>query len=291
MTASDRYMQRTPTGRSDVPELEATDVEMEYERRDGTLVRAIDNITLQISSGEFVSIVGPSGCGKTTFLKIVNGLLEPTGGRILVRGHPLAKNTGDRAMVFQEASLFPWYSVARNVGYGLECQKVSRREAEARAQPFIEMVGLAGFEKHYPYELSGGMQQRANLARALVVDPAVLLMDEPFASLDAQTREMMQAELLDIWALTTKTVLFITHQINEAIYLSDRVIVMSARPGRILADVAIDLPRPRGLEIKRSERFLRYEDEIWAMIETQARASMRASTQASLDREPGESGA
>ena len=179
-------------------------------------------------------------------------------------------------MVFQEASLFPWFSVARNVGYGLECRKIPRAEAIRRAQPFIEMVGLAGFEKHYPYELSGGMQQRANLARALAVDPAVLLMDEPFAALDAQTREMMQAELLDIWSQTSKTVLFITHQINEAIYLSDRVIVMSARPGRVIADIEIDLPRPRGLDIKRHEQFLKYEDQIWAMIETQARATMRA---------------
>lgn len=257
-------------------ELQATDIEMEYERRDGTWVRAIDNFSLKIEPGEFVSIVGPSGCGKTTFLKIVNGLLAPTAGEILVRGRPLSQDSGDRAMVFQEASLFPWFSVARNVGYGLECRKVPRSEVQKRSQPFIEMVGLAGFEKHYPYELSGGMQQRANLARALVVDPAVLLMDEPFASLDAQTREMMQAELLDIWGQTSKTVLFVTHQINEAIYLSDRVIVMSARPGRIIDDIEIDLPRPRGLEIKRDERFLRYEDQIWKLIESQARANMRA---------------
>lgn len=259
-----------------MPELQATDIEMEYERRDGTWVRAIDNFSLAIEPGEFVSIVGPSGCGKTTFLKIVNGLLEPTGGEILIRGRPLSQDSSDRAMVFQEASLFPWYSVARNVGYGLECRNVSKGEAQRRSQPFIDMVGLNGFEKHYPYELSGGMQQRANLARALVVDPAVLLMDEPFASLDAQTREMMQAELLDIWGQTSKTVLFVTHQINEAIYLSDRVIVMSARPGRIIDDVRIDLPRPRGLEIKRDERFLRYEDGIWKLIESQARANMRA---------------
>jgi NitT/TauT family transport system ATP-binding protein len=138
------------------------------------------------------------------------------------------------------------------------------------------MVGLSGFEKHYPYELSGGMQQRANLARALVVDPAVMLMDEPFASLDAQTREMMQAELLDIWSQTKKTVLFITHQINEAIYLSDRVIVMSARPGRIIADIAIEIARPRTLAVKRTERFLRYEDDVWALIEAQARATMQS---------------
>ena len=259
-----------------MPELEATHIRMEYERRDGSIVRAIEDITLAIEPGEFVSIVGPSGCGKTTFLKIVNGLLPPTGGELTVRDRPITQSTGDRAMVFQEASLFPWYSVARNIGYGLECQKVPKKEILRRVAPFIDMVGLRGFEKHYPYELSGGMQQRANLARALVVDPAVLLMDEPFAALDAQTREMMQAELLDIWAQTTKTVLFITHQIGESIYLSDRVIVMSARPGRIIADIKIDIPRPRALTVKRTDAFLGYEDQVWGLIESQARATMQA---------------
>ena len=257
-----------------MPELEATTIQMEYIRRDGSVVRAIDDITLAIEPGEFVSIVGPSGCGKTTFLKIVNGLLRPTAGTLLVRGRPIQQRSKDRAMVFQESSLFPWYSVARNIGYGLECQKVPRREIQRRVEPFIKMVGLSGFEKHYPYELSGGMQQRANLARALVVDPAVMLMDEPFAALDAQTREMMQAELLDIWSQTKKTVLFITHQINEAIYLSDRVIVMSARPGRIIADIPVEIPRPRTLAVKRTEAFLRYEDQVWGLIEAQARATM-----------------
>ena len=260
-----------------MPELEANHIQMAYERRDGTIVRAIEDISLAIEPGEFVSIVGPSGCGKTTFLKIVNGLLSPTGGELTVRGRPITRSTGDRAMVFQEASLFPWYSVARNIGYGLECQKVPRAEISRRVEPLIDLVGLSGFDRHYPYELSGGMQQRANLARALVVDPAVLLMDEPFAALDAQTREMMQAELLDIWAQTSKTVLFITHQIGEAIYLSDRVIVMSARPGRILADIRIDVPRPRPLAVKRTDAFLGYEDQIWALIESQARATMQTS--------------
>jgi NitT/TauT family transport system ATP-binding protein len=258
-------------------ELDATHIEMEYERRDGSLVKAIDDITLSIQPGEFVSIVGPSGCGKTTFLKIVNGLLEPTGGTLNVRGRPITQSTGDRAMVFQEAALFPWYNVARNIGYGLECQGLAKAAIRERVEPFIEMVGLHGFDKHYPYELSGGMQQRANLARALVVDPAVLLMDEPFAALDAQTREMMQSELLDIWSQTSKTVLFITHQIGEAIYLSDRVIAMSARPGRIIADIPIDIPRPRPLAIKRTEKFLKYEDEVWALIESQARSTMESS--------------
>jgi len=259
-----------------VAELEARDIEMEYERRDGTRVSALEGVTLAIEKSEFVSIVGPSGCGKTTLLKIVNGLITPTGGTILLQGRPISQNSRDRAMVFQDSSLFPWFSVARNVAYGLECQGVPAKEARRRVQPYLEMVGLAGFEQHYPYELSGGMQQRANLARALVVDPQVLLMDEPFASLDAQTREMMQAELLDIWSQSKKTVLFITHQINEAIYLSDRVVVMSARPGRILADLRIDIPRPRTLAVKRGDAFRAQEDRVWQLIEQQARLTMKA---------------
>jgi len=260
-----------------MPTLEANDIRMEYERRDGSRVLALESVSIAIERGEFVSFVGPSGCGKTTFLKIVNGLITPTAGTILVEGRPITQNSKDRAMVFQDSSLFPWFSVARNVAYGLECQGISSKDARARVQPFIEMVGLTGFEKHYPYELSGGMQQRANLARALVVDPRVLLMDEPFASLDAQTREMMQAELLDIWSQTQKTVLFITHQINEAIYLSDRVIVMSARPGRILADIKVEIPRPRTLAVKRTDPFRDLEDHVWSLIESQARLNMQAS--------------
>jgi NitT/TauT family transport system ATP-binding protein len=166
--------------------------------------------------------------------------------------------------------------VLRNVSYGLECQGTRAAEAQRRARPLIDLVGLSGFEHHYPYELSGGMQQRVNLARALAVNPELLLMDEPFASLDAQTRELMQSELLSIWQRAGKTVLFITHQIDEAIYLSDRVLVMSARPGRLLADLAIDIPRPRSLEVKRTPAFLEYVDQIWRLIETQAKRTLAA---------------
>ena len=262
--------------------LEVTDLVIEYERADGTKVLAVDDVSISVEEGQFVSIVGPSGCGKTTLLKTVNGLISPNKGAIRVHGKPLQQKSHDRAMVFQEASLFPWYSVARNIGYGLECRGMTKKQAAEKVAPYIAMVGLAGFEKHYPYEISGGMQQRANLARALVVEPKILLMDEPFAALDAQTREMMQAELLDVWQQTRKTVLFITHQINEAIFLSDRVIVMSARPGRVLADIAIDLPRPRGLSLKRTPEFLEYEDQIWRLIEAQARITMANDQQASV---------
>ena len=244
--------------------LQARGVRMEYEDpTSGERLLAIDRIDLDIAEGEFVSIVGPSGCGKSTFAKIINGLLFATEGSIDI-AQP--EHGRAHAMVFQDSSLFPWYSVLSNVAYGLVCQGVKKKDAQAAAIPFIKMVGLAGFEGKYPYQLSGGMQQRANLARALTVDPEILLMDEPFAALDAQTRELMQAELLRIWNAAKKTVLFITHQIDEAIFLSDRVIVMSARPGRILADLPITLPRPRQLEVKRTPEFVEYTDAIWRMI-------------------------
>jgi NitT/TauT family transport system ATP-binding protein len=244
--------------------LHARGVRMEYEDpTSGERLLAIDRIDLDIQEGEFVSIVGPSGCGKSTFAKIVNGLLSATEGTIRI-AQP--EHGRAHAMVFQDSSLFPWYSVLSNVAYGLVCQGVKKKDAQAAAMPFIKMVGLSGFEDKYPYQLSGGMQQRANLARALTVDPEILLMDEPFAALDAQTRELMQAELLRIWNAAKKTVLFITHQIDEAIFLSDRVVVMSGRPGRILADIKIDLARPRSLDVKRTPQFVEYTDTIWRMI-------------------------
>ncbi|HEX5451946.1 MAG TPA: ABC transporter ATP-binding protein, partial [Candidatus Limnocylindrales bacterium] len=240
----------------------------------GSPVLAIDDLSTSVGPGEFVSIVGPSGCGKSTFLNIVDGLITPTAGTIELDGIPIAAAASRRSMVFQEASLFPWFTVQRNVGYGLECAKVRRQEAEARIAPLISMVGLRGFESHYPHELSGGMQQRVNLARALAVDPEILLMDEPFASLDAQTREIMQSELLGIWEQTRKMVLFITHQIDEAVYLSDRVVVMSARPGRLIADIAVPLPRPRPLAIKRDPAFVAIVDQVWTLLEGEVRRAM-----------------
>src|SRR3954447_6468746 len=247
--------------------LNAHGIRMEYrDRTTREKLVAIESMDLEIPEGQFVTIVGPSGCGKSTFAKIVNGLLPATEGEVEVRK---AAHGRDHAMVFQDSSLFPWYSVLNNVAYGLVCQGMSRKEAAERARPLIKLVGLEGFETKYPYQLSGGMQQRANLARALTVDPEILLMDEPFAALDAQTREIMQVELVRIWSQSRKTVLFITHQIDEAIFLSDRVLVMSARPGRILADITIDLPRPRELAIKRTSEFVAYEEQIWQLIAKQ----------------------
>ena len=256
--------------------LTARNVSVTYVRkRTGEQITAVDNLDLTVAPQEFVSIVGPSGCGKSTFLKVVAGLAEPTSGTVMLNGKPLTEAADRRAMVFQDASLFPWYSVMRNLTYGLECRGVSPKTARAVVAPLLDKVGLSGFEKHYPYELSGGMQQRVNLARALAVDPEILLMDEPFAALDAQTREIMQAELLRIWADTRKTVLFVTHQIDEAIFLSDRVIVMSARPGRIILDTAVDLPRPRSLEIKESPEFLSMQKKVWSLLEDEVLKSMK----------------
>ena len=257
--------------------LEAQGIRLEYfQPRTNSKLLALDDVTLKVMDGEFLSIVGPSGCGKTTFLSVVDGLLPATGGRILLDGKGVTKPGRDRAVVFQDASLLPWRTVQGNVLYGLECQGVNSREARERAQQFTEMVGLRGFENHYPHELSGGMQQRVNLARALVMDPQILLMDEPFASLDAQTREVMQEELLQIWRQAKKTVLFITHQINEAVYLSDKVVVFTARPGKVKQTVSIDIERPRKLAVKRDPRFLQAEDCIWNLIEDEVKKTMIA---------------
>jgi NitT/TauT family transport system ATP-binding protein len=263
--------------------LEAQDIRLDYfQPRTSTRLTALDGVNLKIEEGEFVSIVGPSGCGKTTFLSIVDGLLPASAGRILVDGQLITKPGADRAIVFQDASLLPWRTVLANVCYGLECLGTGRRKATERSAHFIDMVGLSGFEHHYPYELSGGMQQRVNLARALVVDPKLLLMDEPFASLDAQTREVMQEELLQIWLQARKTVLFVTHQIDEAIYLSDRVVVFSGRPGKVKETIPVEIERPRPLGVKRDARFHAIEDRIWSLIEEDVKAdrnrrSMKAS--------------
>src|SRR5690348_9322871 len=253
------------------PKLEAQDIRLDYfQPRTNTRLTALAGVNLQVMDGEFVSIVGPSGCGKTTFLSVVDGLISASAGRILVEGKVVTKPGPDRAVVFQDASLLPWRTVLGNVLYGLECLRVPRREARERAAHFVALVGLAGFEHSYPHELSGGMQQRVNLARALVMDPKILLMDEPFAALDAQTREAMQEELLRIWKAAGKTVLFVTHQIDEAIFLSDRVIVFSARPGRVRESIAVDIERPRALRLKREPRFHALEDRIWTLIHEDA---------------------
>jgi ABC-type nitrate/sulfonate/bicarbonate transport system ATPase subunit len=236
--------------------------------RSKTLFTAVKGVDLTVRPGEFLAIVGPSGCGKTTFLNAVDGLLPIAHGSLTLDGREITKPGPDRAMVFQQPGLLPWRTVLGNVIFGVEAQgSMSKDEAITRGRQQIELVGLNGFEDAYPLELSGGMQQRVNLARALLTDPEMLLLDEPFAALDAQTREMMQLELLKIWSQTRKTALFITHDIKEAIYLSDRVIVFTRRPGRVKNELEIKLSRPRDLRVKRDPQFLTYEDEIWESIQ------------------------
>jgi NitT/TauT family transport system ATP-binding protein len=247
--------------------LEARRVAIHYRRqRSGLNLVAVDGVDLRVDDGEFLSIVGPSGCGKTTFLNAVDGLIAIASGSLLLDGNEISSPGPDRAMVFQQPSLLPWRTVVRNIVYGLEMQHRAGKESRETAARLIDLVGLQGFADAWPSELSGGMQQRVNLARALATDPEVLLLDEPFAALDAQTRETMQQELLRIWGATRKTAMFITHDITEAVYLADRVIVFTARPGRVKLDVKIELPRPRDLRLKRDARFIEYERMIWETI-------------------------
>jgi len=253
--------------------LELRNISMQFSRR-GQTFEALRDVSLQVQAGEFISLVGASGCGKTTLLRIVDGLRPPTRGEVWVDGHPVDRPGPDRGFVFQQDGLFPWRTVLDNVIFGLEVQGKSKGDARKRADTLIRLVGLNGFEQHFPHELSGGMRQRDNLARALTIDPDVLLMDEPFASLDAQTREIMQSELLRIWRSNRKTVLFVTHQIDEAVYLADRVVVMTSRPGQVKAVVDVAIPRPRDLSVKRTPRFLELVDEIWKMIEEEVKAAL-----------------
>jgi NitT/TauT family transport system ATP-binding protein len=240
-------------------------LDMEFVAR-GRRQKVLADIDLQIAPGEFFVIVGPSGCGKTTLLRILQGLARPTSGRTLVGGREVVGPGTDRGFVFQNDALYPWRNVTRNVVFGLELQGGDKRQAAARAQAMIDLVGLRGFETYYPHELSGGMRQRVNLARALAIEPAILLMDEPFAALDALTRETMQQELLRIAAAAGTTVVFITHQIDEAILLGDRVAVFSPRPGRLKEIVAIDLKRPREAGVKQSAAFQAYVSRIADLI-------------------------
>ena len=246
-------------------------------------IEALREVSISISEGEFVSIVGASGCGKTTFLRTVDGLVEPTAGTILIDGEEVTGPSSNRAFVFQHDSLFPWRTVLQNTVFGPEVRGDDMEEARSLAHRFLDLVSLGGFDKYFPHEMSGGMRQRTNLARALTFNPEVLLMDEPFAALDAQTREIMQSELLRIWQEAKKTVLFVTHQIDEAVYLSDRVLVFTVRPGRLKEIIEIDLPRPRDLHIKRTAEFGEYVERIWQLIEEEVRLSARPDMANTLD--------
>ena len=223
---------------------------------------AVDGFDLEVERGTFVTIVGPSGCGKSSLLLVVDGLVEPASGRVLVNGHAVSGPGRDRAMVFQNFALMPWRSVVDNVRFGLELQRSSDDDPNERARRYVDVVGLSGFEDYYPHQLSGGMQQRVGIARALAVEPEILLMDEPFGALDAQTRDVMGEELIRIWEKDKKTALFVTHSIDEAVLLGDVVVVMSKSPGRITETVSIDLPRPRTVEMTDSKEFTEYRRRI-----------------------------
>jgi NitT/TauT family transport system ATP-binding protein len=233
-----------------------------YQTLQGDRIEALRNVSFDISDGEFITVVGPSGCGKSTLLKILAGILRRTSGDVRLRGKSIDGPSREVGVVFQAPVLLPWRNVLQNVMLPVELQKRDYREFEIRAKAYIKLVGLEGFEQKYPGELSGGMQQRVGICRALVHDPAFLLMDEPFGALDAMTRELMNIELLRIWDESRKTVLLVTHSIPEAVFLADRIIVMSPRPGRISEIIKVDLPRPRGLSLINSAPFGHYVETI-----------------------------
>jgi ABC-type nitrate/sulfonate/bicarbonate transport system ATPase subunit len=237
---------------------------------DGNEVLAIDEIDLKIRNKEFATILGPSGCGKSTLLRIVAGLIKPTRGVVRLDGNVISGPGQDRGMVFQSYTLFPWLSVNENIQFGLEISGMPKAKRDGIAQEFVEKVGLKGFEQTYPKGLSGGMKQRVAIARALANNPAILLLDEPFGALDAQTRALMQELLTQVWEELHKTILFVTHDVEEAIFLSDRVFVMTARPGKIKAEIDITLERPRNYEHKATETFLKLKKQALALIREEA---------------------
>jgi len=254
--------------------IEIVGLSREYVGAQGSVV-ALDNVDLHVAPGEFVCIVGPSGCGKSTLLRILAGLDRQTSGTIKVHAEGWAV---ENAMVFQESGLFPWMSVETNVRFGLETRGVPRDEADRRIEAALKLVGLAKFRNHYPHQLSGGMRQRSAIARAFVTDPAVLLMDEPFAALDAQNRVILQAELVRLWEQTGKTVIYVTHSIEEALLMGDRTVIMTAQPGRIKRIIDVPFPHPRDLiQLAASAEFGKLKLEIWRVLEEEvnrARAEM-----------------
>ena len=245
--------------------VELHDVGKEFLAREPRVV-AVERVDLAIGRNEFAAILGPSGCGKSTVLNMVAGFERPTRGRVLVDGRPVQAPGPGRGVVFQEAALFPWYTVLDNVTFGPKTRGLAPAAYLPKVEALLDLVGLRGFERHYPAELSGGMKQRVGIARVLVMEPEVLLMDEPFGSLDAQTRSVMQELLLSVWERHQQTVLFVTHDIEEALLLADTVVVMTARPGRIKTRIAVDLPRPRTLETTTSPRFNDLKRRLLALV-------------------------
>ena len=252
-------------GKERLTKLKIDGVKKVYNTRNGDVV-ALNGVDLEIKENEFICVVGPSGCGKSTLLNIIAGLEMPTEGAVYIDNKKIEGTGVERGVVFQHYALFPWMTVLKNVMFGPRLQGKSKEEAEAIAMKYIKMVQLEDFVNHYPKELSGGMKQRVAIARAYAVNPEVLLMDEPFGALDAQTRTQLQSELLETWEKEQKTCFFITHDVEEAIILAQKVIIMSARPGRIKDIVDIDIPYPRNQETKMSQRFLELKNEIWGQV-------------------------
>ncbi|GAX90377.1 ABC transporter ATP-binding protein [Effusibacillus lacus] len=246
-----------------IPLLKFDSINVVYNQGKANQVHALKDVSGEIHEGEFVSIIGPSGCGKSTLLHTLDGLIKPTSGSIHVNGRQVEGPGGDRAMVFQDFALMPWHTVYQNVAFGLRLAGKPDREIRERVMHYIQLVGLEGFEGKYPHQLSGGMKQRVGIARAFAVDPKVLLMDEPFSAIDEQTREIMQEEVLKIMLYEKKTVIFITHSIDEAVFLSNRIFLMSVRPGKIVDDLKIDVPYPRTLETKTLPEYQSYKAKIW----------------------------
>ncbi len=259
------------TGRGDSDrDVRLDGVGVVYETKDGDDVEAVRDASGKIADGRFVSLIGPSGCGKSTLLDVVGGLLKPRKGTVTIDGELVTGPRRDTAMVFQEDSTLHWRTVLRNVAFGLEIAGVPRKQRETAARDMIKLVGLTGFENRHPRELSGGMKQRVALARALLLDPRILLMDEPFGALDQQTRMFMGRELLRVWDETHKSVVFVTHDIQEAVYLSDEVWIMSARPSHIKEKILIDLDRPRGPETVSSHRFHELTSQVWELLRVES---------------------
>lgn len=248
-----------------LPLIDIKNVNKQFISADGKVVNALENIHLEVKRGEFISLIGPSGCGKSTLLRLIANLIEPTNGTLTINGHSAeqARRNREYGFVFQNATLYDWRTVIKNVQLPLEVMKYSRQERHERAYKMLELVELADFAHHYPWQLSGGMQQRVSIARALAFEPNLLLMDEPFGALDEMTRERLNNELLSIWhTIPNMTVLFVTHNIAEAVYLSSKVVVMSPRPGRVYKIIDIELPRPRSAETLDSDGFFHYSSEI-----------------------------
>ena len=248
------------------PKLEVSHLTKTFSRGRGELIPVLDDVSFSVADLEFVAIVGPSGCGKSTFLRIVNGLIPADSGTICIDGHAVTGPGHGLGMVFQGFDLFPWRTAIGNVEFGMEMMNVPQRERRERAQRWMERVGLTGFEQAYPHELSGGMQQRVGIARALAIEPKVLLMDEPFGALDVQTRDLLQDELLAIWQRERKTVLFVTHSIEEAIYLADRIVLLTPRPARVERVLDVPFGRPRSEDVKSNPTFVELRREIWQSL-------------------------